>query len=320
MIDEDAAPFLPGFEENIKQAAASLPGQLHAPLQARNVPSDPALARVRAIVEATPGQYMEPCKKCNGTGGFYSKYSGRRVGECFACKGKGHNTFKTAPEARAKQAVAREKSRDQKYADFGVKYPEQFAWIEAKRGTLEFAGSMVAAIQQYGDLTEGQMAGVDSAITKGKQWAIEAAQRHTVAAQRVETAPVISIAKVKESLDRAFSRGLKKPKLLLGDFKFTRAPDLGKNPGAVYVTKPVSQSGREDTYLGKAVTDGKFIASRDATAEQVAEILEVAADPEGSAAAFGRMTGNCACCGKKLTADESILRTIGPVCWKKYFS
>lgn len=44
--------------------------------------------------------YRETCKKCRGQGRFIS-WTGRVVGQCFACKGVGHKEFKTAPEERA---------------------------------------------------------------------------------------------------------------------------------------------------------------------------------------------------------------------------
>ena len=45
--------------------------------------------------------FIEPCKRCGGTG----KHS--RTLPCRACKGKGNKEFKTSPEARAAQAEQR---------------------------------------------------------------------------------------------------------------------------------------------------------------------------------------------------------------------
>ena len=38
----------------------------------------------------------------------------------------------------------------------------------------------------------------------------------------------------------------------------------------------------------------------------------------GYVKAYGRRTGNCAICGLELSAEESIQRTIGPVCASKW--
>ena len=42
------------------------------------------------------------------------------------------------------------------------------------------------------------------------------------------------------------------------------------------------------------------------------------ADPLSAAVEYGRASGSCACCGKKLTDEQSMRLGIGPVCAKKY--
>jgi len=66
------------------------------------LPRDAASVRIRAEVP----EFAETCPKCRGTGRFIG-YTGRPLGECFACKGAGKRTFRTSPEARPPPASAR---------------------------------------------------------------------------------------------------------------------------------------------------------------------------------------------------------------------
>src|SRR5580704_9130342 len=60
--------------------------------------------------EVQAAVFVEKCPSCRGSGNFVS-YSGRIVGPCFKCKGKGKFERKTSPEARA---TARAKSAERK--------------------------------------------------------------------------------------------------------------------------------------------------------------------------------------------------------------
>lgn len=49
------------------------------------------------------------------------------------------------------------------------------------------------------------------------------------------------------------------------------------------------------------------------------EALKLAAsDPLSAAIHYAQLSGNCSCCGRKLTDDDSIRMGIGPVCAKKF--
>ncbi|MDE2103954.1 MAG: hypothetical protein KGL39_42350 [Patescibacteria group bacterium] len=116
--------------------------------------------------------------------------------------------------------------------------------------------------------------------------------------------------KIAAAFASATQRGIKRPRLHLDTFKFSRAPDTGKNAGSIYVTE-------RDQYLGR-ITDGRFLPTRacdDPTRDRVAV---VASDPHAAARAYGQRTGQCACCGRELTNGESIALNIGPICRDKY--
>lgn len=160
------------------------------------------------------------CEKCNGSGKFIG-YTGRVVGPCFACKGKG----------------------------------------------------------------------VKETITK-------------------PTGNSINVSKIAVAFSKAFSNGVKRPKLRLGDFIFSRAPDTGRNAGSIYVKKGT-------LYLGK-VTDGEFFPVRDCDDATTKEVIEVASKPSESAKAYGFRTGTCSCCGRTLTNGVSIDLGIGPICAERF--
>lgn len=264
---------------------------------------------VRADVEggAAPTTYRDPCKKCHGRGRFVS-YSGRTLGNCFACKGAGSFERKTAPEVRgrARAAQTARKARTvQEYREFFASlHPIVWAWIEESRERFDFAGAMFEAIGKYGELTENQMAACERSIAKR-----DAARAERT--DRIENAPTVETDKLMEAFDKAKGNGLKAPKLRFALFNASLAKDGSKNAGAVYL-----KAG--ETYLGK-IQAGKYIASRDASPDQRAAVVETMADPVAAAVAYGRRTGNCACCGRELENKESIERGIGPVCADKYF-
>ncbi len=181
--------------------------------------------------------------------------------------------------------------------EFTVANPDVVGWIDLNAGSNEFAASLASQLEARGTLTERQVAAVRSKLA-------------TAAAPKA--APVtVSTAGISEAFERAMSRGIQKPTMRLDAFKFKFAGTEGRNAGAIYVTEG-------EQYLGKVV-DGKFLKTRECTADQEARIVAAAADPEKSAEAYGRLTGCCSICGLKLTAAESIQRTIGPICFEKYF-
>ena len=84
----------------------------------------------------------------------------------------------------------------------------------------------------------------------------------------------------------------------------------GRLPGAIYV-----KAVEADQYLGEIVDD-KYLPTREASQEQVAQVVLIAADPGEAAKVHGVKTGQCSCCG--LPNAESIKLGIGPICRDKY--
>ncbi|MEY2875859.1 MAG: Ralstonia phage [Pseudomonadota bacterium] len=197
-------------------------------------------------------------------------------------------------------------------ADAQVESPAQ-AW---RRQNSELAGWIdrnayagdttalrcVRQLEQRGTVDEFDTKAVARRIARG--FGVDAAKP---AATHVDTGAL------KVSLLRAQGRGEQWPSLSLDTFTFTLAADTARWPGAVYV-----KDAKSGTYLGRIV-DGQFVRMDACSDDQAARVAIAAADPAASAGAYGRLTGKCSCCRRKLTAAESIGRAVGPVCWEKYF-
>lgn len=190
--------------------------------------------------------------------------------------------------------------------------PEEAAWLElSAEGGFEFASSILHSLNVWGALTERQEAAVRSATAKfiaGK----------AAAQSRVDNAVEADASKIEAAFDHARAAGLRKLSLRLAGYVFKPAPPHGRNPGAIYVTdlNRTGQDGR-NLYLGK-VQGGKFICSRDCDEDAESSIVAICIDPHAAAVATGLQTGICSCCGRELTAEESVELGIGPICREKW--
>lgn len=260
--------------------------------------------------------YSEPCSKCHGKG-YIGAYMFRENGVCYQCDGKGVLTFKTPRHVRdankIKSAERRERKLDENLASFEEDYPQIAAWW--KDSDFPFAVSLRDSARKFGSLTAGQLA---AALRCVEKFGAAKRAKEERAAVAVSSAKEVDIKPIQEAFERAKSKGLKRPKMYLlgGETRlcFSRAPDGGKNAGAVYV----KHSSTEGTYLGK-IADGKFFASRDCDADMTRAVESACADPENAAIAFGKTFGVCSCCGRDLTDPDSVARGIGPVCADNFF-
>lgn len=249
---------------------------------------------------------IEACPKCNGTGNFTS-WTGRIVGKCHACKGAGKQQFRNPAPVRAaireRAAERKVEAADAKVAAFAEANRAVYDWMVQSAPTFEFAASLLAAVGKFGSLTPNQLAAAEKCVAKR-------AAAKVAAVERAAAAPEVSLAPVEAAFAKASAAGIKFPKLNLGEFKLSPAPLHGKNAGAIYV-----KSGEQ--YLGKVI-GGRFLSTRDCSAEQSAALVAVAADPEAAAVAYGKRYGRCAICSRELSNNESIERGIGPICAGKF--
>lgn len=122
--------------------------------------------------------------------------------------------------------------------------------------------------------------------------------------------------------DTAKSR-LKRPSVILdaGDteIRLSVAGETSRFPGSINVT---DTDPNFDTrkWFGRITLDGKFETSSRVIvpAECEKTLLAFAADPIGVAAAYGRKTGYCCMCNRKLKDKRSTELGYGPVCAENY--
>lgn len=308
----DAVPFadmeddLPGGEATIEQVQ-----QAHRKTQESFEKLD------RKATGREEKLFTEPCSKCGGSGRYNAPSSlGHHV--CLKCDGKGVLYFKR-PKAvrdasRIKAAERKERKMQANLEAVEVQYPVLKEWWT--NSTFEFAVSLREQARNKGALSDAQVAAAMRCIEKFNAAKQERELARKAEEARVAALPVLDVSHITNAFDKARSVGIKRPKLRLfsglKSFEFSRAPDTGKNPGAVYVNDDDSQ------YMGK-VFGGKFLKGHDCSPETETEIIKVCSDPEQAAIAYGKQFGSCAICNRELSDPVSIDRGIGPICYGRFF-
>jgi hypothetical protein len=172
--------------------------------------------------------------------------------------------------------------------------------LRGMTGWNDFAASLVSQFDKKGSLSDRQVEAAQRMIAKIG----ETAQRKERLTRQID------VSRIETLLADATQSKLKKPVFHAADLSFSLAGRYSRNPGAVYV------KGGE-TYLGK-IMRGTFTPSAEATEQTVRNVEAVAMDPLGEAIKYGRLTGRCACCNRKLTDAKSVALGIGPVCKEKW--
>jgi hypothetical protein len=272
---------------------------------------------------ATVARYEEDCKACRGSGNFYS-YTGRLVGPCFKCKGKGKRYYKTSPEVRNEQKRRRIAKKEE------VRLAKQKAgqeWLdanedvkahlneEAEKGN-DFALSMLASLNDWGRLTENQEAAVRKGMVRKAEWA-EKNKAESAARDKRTADAALDLSGLLNAFANAVASGLKAPKLTIGKLRISRAKDTSRNPGYLYVNLDAADY-YDRTYYGKISPAGEFFAGRDCTDEIFKEVVKLSGDVLAAAQAHGALTGNCSMCNRELTNELSVQLGIGPICRAKW--
>jgi len=245
-----------------------------------------------------------PCMPCAGTGRWSGGYNQHGESKCFACKGKGF--FMSSEHDRRKARQKRVTSKAKKLTD------AQAALVEAHpkligdlKGMIEwndFARSLLEQFESRGSLSENQINSAYRMIAK------TAATKKAKAKAREDAAVEVDLSPIKVMFDGAFEKGHRRPTYRALGLIISRAPDHGSNAGALYVKTEC------DEYQGKITAENKFYAVSSADAATGESLKVIADDPTDAAIKYGRLTGNCACCGRTLTNKLSIERGIGPIC------
>lgn len=254
-------------------------------------------------------QVKHPCGQCAGTG----RYQGARIhqpkSECFACRGKGY--FLTSAQDRAKSrasAVSRKErdmadNRETNFTNFGEEFFTALRDIESWN---TFAADLMTDHRAGKLLHQNRVRAAQSMLVKVAQKREAQAVAAAAAVKQVDLSPI------REMFNAAVNAGMKKPSYRAEGLKLTLAPAHGANAGALYVVQLDA-----DAYQGKIMgTDYKPV--RDAAAATYDALLRIAASPLEAAVRYGRVTGTCACCGRKLDNALSVELGIGPICRQKW--
>jgi hypothetical protein len=111
-------------------------------------------------------------------------------------------------------------------------------------------------------------------------------------------------------LQNARASGILWPKLRLSSYVFSPS----RYPNTIYVKHS------DGTYLGKIVSYAFYAASPHITTEAMRHEIHtlIRTSLSESLRVYGIQTGQCGCCGRKLTAADSIRNNIGPICAEKF--
>lgn len=248
------------------------------------------------------GEAAFPCPACKGSGNFIS-YSGRVVGSCFKCKGKGKVSKRIVAAAKAK--ITRQQNLENKIVNFIEEHEAEYNFIKKNAEWSDFYRSMFDAVNTYGQLSEKQLIAVQNGITKA------AAKREEKQKQRNEKmGGEVNVSAIEKLFDNARESGLKKLAFRTEGMKISAAKETSRNPGALYVE-------HNGVYSGKII-GGQFIPNYAAKEDTLAAILDIATNPLEKARFYGRETGICSCCGRELTDPISVANGIGPICENKW--
>jgi hypothetical protein len=292
-------------------------------------PSPPRLTKDEIAEHA----FVEKCPSCGGSGKFRS-WSGRTVGDCFKCKGRGSRTFATSPEQRAsgRQAAAdrrerQEVERAETAQAWIAEHKAEHAWLvqaaaqnERRGGTFDFPQKLLDAIQKFGGLSEREDGGGQLATVRRLMVRDAAREAERQAAKKDVDASKITAAfeLARQKANRPGALGIWTRPLPLTSSAATGTQTIvfqagkGKWEGWLFVEEHGT-----GLKLGN-IRDGKFSAKFHCTPAHEAAVLEVASDPSTAAKAFGKAWSCCCVCGRTLTNDGSIEAGIGPICAERF--
>ena len=269
---------------------------------------DPNDAKPRAAEE----KKKFPCEHCAGTGLWRRGVNSHGESKCFACSGRGH--FMSSADDRSKARAKRRESKARKLAEAQVAFmehePDLITPLTDMADWNEFARSLIAQFGQRGSLSSGQVNAARNMIAKTAQ---TKAERQ---AERDSEATAVDLTPIRTMFEAAIASGLKRPTYRAEGLIISRAPDHGRNAGALYIK--LVDVDEDVAYQGKITPDEMYRPAHGAAAETPASLQAIATSPEEAAVRYGRHTGRCGCCGRELTKEASIQRGIGPVCATKF--
>jgi hypothetical protein len=193
-------------------------------------------------------------------------------------------------------------------------------------GSLSAAQSLLSQLRHKGSLSEKQYAFARSLCDRAKPVAAPAPKAPSCPpVQGREKIALGDFAGMIALFDKAAAQKSSKaylPKVRLlceGEkIELTVAGSSARNPGTINVSTP---GGRDNnTWFGRILRTGEFEVNPRVTVPGALKITlgEFARNPLDSMVSFGRLTGQCSICARKLVDPVSIDRGIGPICAAKW--
>lgn len=165
-------------------------------------------------------------------------------------------------------------------------------WQDAQPGSFEH--SLRSYVLTHGQLTERQHAAAIGAI------------------ERKRAAPTMDVTQLTHVFAVALKNGIKRPKMRLGGVVFSLGKQNTTHENTIFVND------KERNYLGRIIAS-KFQPGQKCDQQLTQAIVKLGEDPMEAAVAYGRVTGECAICGRRLDNADSIARGVGPICFEKVF-
>ncbi len=169
-------------------------------------------------------------------------------------------------------------------------HEKELQWINTS--TFEFAGAMREVYMRYGRLTDRQLAAVRKCM------GVEAARR----ARPDTTFTGVDLRSVPDG-NYSVPNGTTRLKVRIDR-------GTGKWQGYIFVSDAAEYGSRCRYGMQSA-----HMLYRGGVVDALKAII---ADPIAASAAYGRLTGTCGVCGRKLEDEVSVARGIGPVCAEKF--
>lgn len=146
-------------------------------------------------------------------------------------------------------------------------------------------------------------------------------KRQLELAGQISLAPKLDMLGVNKLFDTASASGLKYPKIRLQapsgqTVALARAGNNSQYKDQVMVT----DGGRfgENKYFGRVDQTGTYHPTSISTDEIRTLLGQLGAEPAKVAAGYGKLTGNCCFCLRRLDDDRSVSVGYGPVCAEKF--
>lgn len=244
----------------------------------------------------------EICYKCKGSGRYrvgnhqYGTY--RDLGPCFTCGGSGSVSAAVAKAHRTKETNKAAKAAEQN--TWLKEHGDVTRWIGDKLPYSGFAQSLNTHFEKTGRLSVGQVIAVRKILAEN----VERAKARELAV--VAAAPQgngLSLSHVPAGR-YAVPNGDTRLKVLI---KKPEAPS--KWAGFIFVS--------DGAEYGQARNYGRQAPGKTYSGMIENELRQIAADPRAAAVAYGKLTGTCCLCGRKLENEASVEAGIGPICAAK---